>query len=187
MAHVAQAPITKPAPAATPARVKDVDYDEDMDRFFDTSQPQGDGHRAKRARLATELDRFMDDDDLSTTGFEKRPLKWWQYIGSTRYPTLAKMAIDLFSIPGMSSECERVFSHAKKMIRDERHNLKPPIIEACQCQGNWLRNEIIPTIHSTMPSRPPQRAPLSSAATSQSSIAWSRASSTTTESPIVID
>jgi hypothetical protein len=43
------------------------------------------------------------------------------------------MAYDLFSIPAMSAECERAFSTVKKLITDERYNLKPDIIEADQC------------------------------------------------------
>ncbi len=44
------------------------------------------------------------------------------------------MALDLFSIPGMSAECERVFSQAKKMIMDERNRLSPETVEADQLQ-----------------------------------------------------
>ena len=40
----------------------------------------------------------------------------------------------------MSGECERVFSHGKKMVTDERYNLKSGIIEADQCVKNWLKN-----------------------------------------------
>ncbi|KJZ68870.1 hypothetical protein HIM_11741 [Hirsutella minnesotensis 3608] len=36
---------------------------------------------------------------------------------------LYRMALDLFSIPGMSAECERVFSQTKRLITDERNNL----------------------------------------------------------------
>ena len=53
------------------------------------------------------------------------------------------MAYDLFAIPGMSSECERVFSRAKKMITDERWHLSADTIEADQCLKNWLRNNVV--------------------------------------------
>ena len=36
-------------------------------------------------------------------------LKWWKG-NALEYPTLARMAIDIFSIPAMSVEPERVFS-----------------------------------------------------------------------------
>lgn len=49
------------------------------------------------------------------------------------FPTLAKLAFKLLAIPGMSAECERAFSQAKRMITDERFNLKQDVIEAEQC------------------------------------------------------
>jgi hypothetical protein len=52
------------------------------------------------------------------------------------------MAYDLFAMPAMSSECERVFSCAKKLIAEQRYNLKPEIIEADQCLKSWLKNGI---------------------------------------------
>jgi len=47
------------------------------------------------------------------------------------------MALDLLSIPAMSSDCERVFSQAKLMITGQRHSLKADIIEATQCLRAW--------------------------------------------------
>jgi hAT family C-terminal dimerisation region len=46
------------------------------------------------------------------------------------------MTYDLFSIFSMSSECERVFSQAKKLITDERNRLGPATIEADECLKN---------------------------------------------------
>ena len=45
----------------------------------------------------------------------RNPLQWWRDHRST-YPNLAQMAIDLFAIPAMSSECERSFSKASYTI-----------------------------------------------------------------------
>jgi hypothetical protein len=47
------------------------------------------------------------------------------------------MALNLLSIPAMSSDCERVFSQAKLMITGQRHRLKADIIEATQCLRAW--------------------------------------------------
>ena len=47
------------------------------------------------------------------------------------------MALDLLSIPSMSSDCEMVFSQAKLMITGQRHRLKADIIEATQCLRAW--------------------------------------------------
>jgi hypothetical protein len=53
------------------------------------------------------------------------------------------MALDLFSIPGVSSECERVFSQTKKFVTDERNRLSPETIESDQLQKYWLRNGLV--------------------------------------------
>jgi phosphodiesterase/alkaline phosphatase D-like protein len=53
------------------------------------------------------------------------------------------MAYDLFSIPAMSAECERVFSYSRKMITDERYSLKVDIIEADQCLKSWLKQQLV--------------------------------------------
>jgi len=48
------------------------------------------------------------------------------------------MAMDLFSIPAMSSECEREFSSAANVITDGRNRLADETIEALEIQKNWL-------------------------------------------------
>ena len=53
------------------------------------------------------------------------------------------MAFDIFSIPAMSSEVERVFSAAKKLITDERNCLGAEAVEACETQRYWLKAELV--------------------------------------------
>jgi hypothetical protein len=53
------------------------------------------------------------------------------------------VAYDLFAVPGMSAECERAFSRAKKMVTDERNSLRGDIIEAEQCLKSWLISGIV--------------------------------------------
>lgn len=68
------------------------------------------------------------------------PLEWWK-AHREEYPRLSKMALDLFSIPMMSAECERVFSSAKTLITERRNGLKEDIIEACTLLRYWIREE----------------------------------------------
>lgn len=75
--------------------------------------------------------------------YEERPLDWWIDRGQTLYPTLAKLAFTLFAIPGMSAECERAFSCAKKMVTDERFSFKADVIEAGQCLKSWLQHKLV--------------------------------------------
>lgn len=71
----------------------------------------------------------------------KNPLAWWKE--QTEFPILSRMAFDVFSIPGMSSEVERIFSAAKRLITDDRNCLGPEIVEACECQRHWLKANLV--------------------------------------------
>lgn len=89
-----------------------------------------DGYRAKKRRkLETEWELFVDrsvrkeDENLEDT------LQWWQK-RDTEYPVLNMIAFDLFSIPAMSAEGERVFSQAKMLITDERNRLGHDTVQA---------------------------------------------------------
>jgi hypothetical protein len=43
----------------------------------------------------------------------------------------------------MSSECERLFSSAKKLITPEKDHLNAQIIEVSECLKNWWDNGLI--------------------------------------------
>jgi hypothetical protein len=43
----------------------------------------------------------------------------------------------------MLTECERVFSSAKKLLIPERNKLTEDIIEACECLKAWWKKELI--------------------------------------------
>jgi hypothetical protein len=46
--------------------------------------------------------------------------------------------MDIFSIPAMSSECERVFSQLRRLITFERTRLGDTTLESDECQKHWL-------------------------------------------------
>lgn len=51
----------------------------------------------------------------------------------TRFPLLSAMATDMFSLPAMSSESERVFSGTKHTI-----SLNTETIQALECMKSWF-------------------------------------------------
>jgi hypothetical protein len=65
-------------------------------------------------------------------------IDWWISKVST-FPTLYCCALDTLSCPAMSTECERVFSSAKKFLTPERNRLTEDIIEACECLKAWWK------------------------------------------------
>jgi hypothetical protein len=64
-------------------------------------------------------------------------IPYWRGVES-KWPELARFAYDALSIPAMSTECERCFSSSKKTI-ETRWALNADSIEACECQGHWIR------------------------------------------------
>ena len=116
-----------------------------------------DNHQSppKRRHEATRLDAFIDndlsdsnsnDDDLQDKYYKwmalsrerkcEDPIKYW-WSQRHNYPRLARFALDMFSIPAMSSEPERVFSVAGQLIRPNRARLNADIIGAALCLKSW--------------------------------------------------
>jgi hypothetical protein len=78
------------------------------------------------------------------------PLEFWSKprIKHT-YPRLSRMARDLFTIPAMSDEPERVFSSCGNMVTTQREDLSAEAIEEAQCIKNWMRNGVITNLGAT--------------------------------------
>jgi hypothetical protein len=70
------------------------------------------------------------------------PTQYW-LLRRRQYPRLSRMAIDLFSIPAMSSEPERIFSLAGQMVTAQRGRLRADIIGAAQCISSWEKSGVI--------------------------------------------
>lgn len=71
-------------------------------------------------------------------------IAWWRDPAQkSRFPFLYRMAIDIFSIPAMSSEPEHVFSGTKNTISDNRASLNMETIEATQCLKSWFRSGLL--------------------------------------------
>ncbi|KAK2926848.1 HAT, C-terminal dimerization domain [Fusarium oxysporum f. sp. vasinfectum] len=70
------------------------------------------------------------------------PIQSW-LLRRRQYPRLSRMAIDLFSIPAMSSEPERIFSLAGQMVTPQRGRLKADLIGTAQCISSWEESGVI--------------------------------------------
>lgn len=78
------------------------------------------------------------------------PLEWWRTTGSTLYPDLTQMALDLLSIPAMSDEPERLFSRLGLIITPRRNHLKQETVQAIVCLHSWDKHGLINIKQSTM-------------------------------------
>ncbi|KFY83880.1 hypothetical protein V500_09809 [Pseudogymnoascus sp. VKM F-4518 (FW-2643)] len=65
-------------------------------------------------------------------------IQWW-IDHQTAFPTLSRLALDIFAIPAMATDCERAFSLAKLSLTSQRQRMSPDTLEALQCLKNWSR------------------------------------------------
>jgi hypothetical protein len=89
-----------------------------------------------------------DEEDQLAAWIRQRPFVldqgesliayWLRQLKSKSTYRIARMGLDMASIPAMSSECERVFSQSKLLITGQRHSLQVDIIEATQCLRMWM-------------------------------------------------
>lgn len=72
----------------------------------------------------------------------RKPIEWWRD-HLDEYPTLSRMALDFFSVPAMSSECERVFSLAKLILTTQRQHMNEMTLEAILCLKLWWKDNAL--------------------------------------------
>jgi len=86
--------------------------------------------------LIDEYERYCKSEQVY--GFTSALAWWLEDTQQKNYPNLSKMAVDILSIPAMSSEPERLFSGAKITITDRRNRLGRDVIEALECLKSWF-------------------------------------------------
>lgn len=95
----------------------------------------------QKNKLQDEYTRFIN---ASQEDVGMPPLQWWQEPAQqSAYPRLAKMAVDLLSVPAMSAEAERVFSHGRRLIPYTRNALAAVTVNQVLCLKHWLSTGII--------------------------------------------
>jgi hypothetical protein len=73
---------------------------------------------------------------------------WAGMRNDPRLKDLTRMAIEILSIPAMSTEAERVFSGAKITISDRRSHLGEHIIQALERCKSCIREGLIAGAHT---------------------------------------
>jgi hAT family C-terminal dimerisation region len=119
-------------------------------------------HQKGQHKQMSQLEYFMEEDFETSSDEEEQgqidEYTEWQKIGREKHvdepvtywyerrcvwPHLASFALDLFAVPAMSAEPERVFSSTGRMVRPDRGCLKADVIGAAACLKQWDRNGII--------------------------------------------
>jgi hypothetical protein len=119
---------TNPSPPPPPSPYEPDEFDNFLTPATFYARPQA----------IDEYDRYKSLHPIQEALY--KPLAWWRD-HRNEYPTLSKMALDLFSVPAMSAECERVFSQAKLVITSQRHHLNAEILEAILCLKLWWKDD----------------------------------------------
>lgn len=91
----------------------------------------------------------MDDDEYEVYCREPimmvlDPLKWWlEPAQRRRFPSLSLMAIDILSIPPMSTGTERLFSKSKLTVTDQRGSMNIETLNLVECLRSWDGSALI--------------------------------------------
>jgi len=96
--------------------------------------------RPTAVRFKSELDRYLDDELVPINTENFNILDWWK-VAVTRYPTLRKIARDIYAIPVTTVASESAFSTSGRVLSEHRSRLTPEILEALMCSQDWLRNK----------------------------------------------
>jgi hypothetical protein len=91
--------------------------------------------RATADDAGNELDRYYRLEPQNTHNV----IQWW-IDHQAAFPTLSRLALDIFAIPAMATDCERAFSLAKLSLTSQRQRMSPDTLEALQCLKNWSRH-----------------------------------------------
>lgn len=77
------------------------------------------------------------------------PIEYW-ILKRFEYPRLSRMALDVMTVPAMSSECERLFSATGLMVTPLRNRLDAGTIGLIQTLRSWLRAGIVEDVDSIL-------------------------------------
>lgn len=121
-------PLCDEQPQQSPQRVASM-----VELFARQAQmPQGDGD---------EFDKYISGPPtIFATPHDCIP---WLRSPQNLWPSITQHALDLLSIPAMSTELERVFSQAKRTITPDRNALDDHTIEILELMRYWWKRNII--------------------------------------------
>jgi len=89
-------------------------------------------------RSGDEFERFINS---GICGISIPVLEWWSLDEQRkRFPRLSRLARDIYSIPPMSDEPERIFSSARRVISWDRTRLGDSTFENLSCLKHWVNN-----------------------------------------------
>jgi hypothetical protein len=92
-----------------------------------------------------QFDQYVHGPATQFAGRNDTDLLYWWHSGN--FPQLRQMAFDVLSIPAMSSEIERQFSHSKRMITSDRNRINAQTLEMSELLRDWWKKDLISLQH----------------------------------------
>ena len=80
----------------------------------------------------SELDRYLDEEMVNMHTKNFIILDWWKVAG-TRFPTLMRIARDIYAIPVTTVASESAFSTSGRVLSEHRSRLTSKMLEALMC------------------------------------------------------
>jgi hypothetical protein len=96
--------------------------------------------RPPTMRSKSELDRYLEDDLVPLSMKNFNILDWWKVEG-THYPTLRRIARDIFTIHVTMVASESAFSTSDRVLSEHHSRLTSQMLEALMCSQNWIRKK----------------------------------------------
>ena len=96
-------------------------------------------HREMEETLDDEYEIWRREPPIDENSHQAiNPVDYWRCL-RTRFPVLARMAIDILTIPASAAECERTFSELGDLLGTRRLRIKPNLLSALQSLKSWKR------------------------------------------------
>ncbi|SCO88905.1 uncharacterized protein FRV6_13033 [Fusarium oxysporum] len=123
-------------------RLWDTEY---RDLQIAVTSPEANPPLLKRMNISAGWQASVSGSDKDVAD----PVEYW-VLKRSEYPRLSRMALDVMTVPAMSSECERLFSTTGLMVTPLRNRLDAGRIGLIQTLRSWLRASIIEDVDSIL-------------------------------------
>ncbi|CDH61144.1 predicted protein [Lichtheimia corymbifera JMRC:FSU:9682] len=95
----------------------------------------------KRKEKGDQLAQYVEEVVQDSESNAEDILAYWKSRNS-QWPQLSQMARKFLTIPASSTASERCFSHAKYVVPQERHAMKPETLKKCILVDSWRKQLI---------------------------------------------
>lgn len=93
-------------------------------------------------RHVDQMASYLAETPSSDLGFQQSPVSYW-LSKRTTWPELSAMALDIFAVPAMSDEPERLFSNAGNTLSPRRRMMQDDTTESLMIMKSWLQQDVV--------------------------------------------